>query len=540
MEKFFFIPLYFTSFMPPPPPLSHRTLFSGSPMAEDSSESLTLEFTPTWVVAVVCSIIVAISLCAERLIHYLGKFLKHKKQNALYGALQKIKEELMLLGFISLLLTVFQSLISNICIEEKIAASMLPCSRARKEIDHSKGHFLGRTGNGRRLLAEGGGFDVCAKKGKAPLLSLEALHQLHIFIFVLAVAHVAFCAINMLLGRAKIREWKLWEDAIRAETPKENVKLTPHQQEFVKERAEGSWLMSFFKQFHSSVSKSDYKSLRAGFIQTHHVTRETFDFHEYILRTLEDDFKKVVGISWYLWLFVVIFLLLNIKGWHSYFWLSFLPLILLLLVGAKLEHIITKLAQQMNERASHQQPRMKLSNEHFWFNRPALVLYLIHFILFQNAFELAVFFWIWSTYGFHSCIMESTKYLIPRLVVGVLIQVLCSYSTLPLYAIVTQMGESFKPAIFTERTQTTLFGWAKASKDHRRPKCFETLLKKIGLGKENPDTSDGGTQMHRMALEAGEPSHEAWQPNALDEITIAHSDVANASLQPSPITLQRT
>lgn len=68
---------------------------------------------------------------------------------------------------------------------------------------------------------------------------------------------------------------------------------------------------------------------------------------------------------------------------------------LLLLVGAKLEHIITKLAQQMNERASHQQPRMKLSNEHFWFNRPALVLYLIHFILFQNAFELAVFFWIW-------------------------------------------------------------------------------------------------------------------------------------------------
>lgn len=41
---------------------------------------------------------------------------------------------------------------------------MLPCSRARKEIDHSKGHFLGRTGNGRRLLAEGGGFDVCAKK----------------------------------------------------------------------------------------------------------------------------------------------------------------------------------------------------------------------------------------------------------------------------------------------------------------------------------------------------------------------------------------
>jgi hypothetical protein len=30
----------------------------------------------------------------------------------------------------------------------------------------------------------------------------------------------------------------------------------------------------------------------------------------------------------------------------------------------------------------------------FWFNRPQLLLYLIHFILFQNAFELAFFFWL--------------------------------------------------------------------------------------------------------------------------------------------------
>ena len=43
----------------------------GTMASDDSSD--TLEFTPTWVVAVVCSIIVAISLCAERLLHYLGK-----------------------------------------------------------------------------------------------------------------------------------------------------------------------------------------------------------------------------------------------------------------------------------------------------------------------------------------------------------------------------------------------------------------------------------------------------------------------------------
>lgn len=37
-----------------------------------------------------------------------------------------------------------------------------------------------------------------------PLLSLEALHQLHIFIFVLAIVHVVFCATTMVLGAAKV------------------------------------------------------------------------------------------------------------------------------------------------------------------------------------------------------------------------------------------------------------------------------------------------------------------------------------------------
>ncbi|RZR78236.1 hypothetical protein BHM03_00003516, partial [Ensete ventricosum] len=83
-----------------------------------------LEFTPTWIVAAVCSLMVVISLVVERLLHRLGKH-------------------------------VFPDLF-----------------------------FL--------------------FQGKVPLLSLEAIHQLHIFIFVLAVTHVAFSALTMLLGGAKV------------------------------------------------------------------------------------------------------------------------------------------------------------------------------------------------------------------------------------------------------------------------------------------------------------------------------------------------
>jgi hypothetical protein len=45
---------------------------------------------------------------------------------------------------------------------------------------------------------------VCFLQGKVPLLSLEATHQLHIFIFVLAITHVIFSVTTMLLGGAQV------------------------------------------------------------------------------------------------------------------------------------------------------------------------------------------------------------------------------------------------------------------------------------------------------------------------------------------------
>ncbi|KAI3851538.1 hypothetical protein MKX03_012029 [Papaver bracteatum] len=428
-----------------------------------------LEYTPTWIVALVCSIIVFISLAVERLLHSIGKHLKRKNQRPLFEALLKIKEELMLLGFISLLLTVFQTTVSKICIRESWTKHLLPCDKPElKKVAHI----------GRKILASGGTNEYCTKKGKVPLLSLEALHQLHIFIFVLAIVHITFCVLTILFSGMKIRTWKRWEDSIakdKYDSIKHLNKVTHVQQNaFVKDHflicgrdsAVLRWLVSFFKQFYVSVTKLDYITLRLGFITTHCKGNPKFDFHKYMVRALEADFKKVVGISWYLWVFVVVFLLLNVKGWNTYFWIAFVPLFLLLAVGAKLQHVITQLAHEVAEKhiAVEGDLVVKPSDEHFWFNRPRIILFLIHFILFQNAFEIAFFFWIWVEFGFNSCIMGQVRYIIPRLVIGVFIQVLCSYSTLPLYAIVAQMGSSFNKAIFDEHVQVGLVGWAEKAR----------------------------------------------------------------------------
>lgn len=69
----------------------------------------------------------------------------------------------------------------------------------------------------------------------------------------------------------------------------------------------------------------------------------------------------------------------------------------ILLVGTKLQVIITKMGLRIQERGEVVKgvPVVQLGDDLFWFNRPRLVLYLIHFVLFQNAFQLAFFAWTW-------------------------------------------------------------------------------------------------------------------------------------------------
>lgn len=47
--------------------------------------------------------------------------------------------------------------------------------------------------------------EIFLAQGKVPLLSVNAIHQLHIFIFALAVTHVFLSLLTVLLGFLKVR-----------------------------------------------------------------------------------------------------------------------------------------------------------------------------------------------------------------------------------------------------------------------------------------------------------------------------------------------
>ncbi|KAK8350242.1 hypothetical protein V6Z11_A06G198900 [Gossypium hirsutum] len=460
-----------------------------APVVDTEKLARSLEETPTWAVAVVCLFIVVDSIFIEHGIHMLGK---KKNKPALYEALDKVKIELMLMGFISFLLTVFKDHIADICISKSVADTWHPCDK------NSKAKYPPKE------------TDKCREKACHWFYSLLAfvssygIHQLHIFIFVLAIFHILYCIITYVLGSYKMKTWKTWENETK--TVEYQYYNDPERFRFV----------CFFRQFYGSVTKVDYLTLRHGFIMAHLPSeRETkFDFQKYIERSLEDDFKVVVGIS-----FLFEF---ESKRWRSYLWLPFIPLIIILMVGTKLQVIITKMGLRIQERGGVVKgtPLVEPGDELFWFGRSSFLLLLIHIVLFTNAFQLA--FFVWSTYEFsiNSCYHEKVEDIVIRISMG-----LKEYYIINLYiCICVQMGTKMRPTVFNERVADALKNWRDTAKENT----------KQGKRSENttPFSSRPGTPTRGMS-----PVHLLHNyPRKSEEsghTSPAHSDFENDNWDPA-------
>ncbi|KAE9451380.1 hypothetical protein C3L33_16750, partial [Rhododendron williamsianum] len=144
-----------------------------------------------------------------------------------------------------------------------------------------------------------------SRKDKVQFVSAYGIHQLHIFIFVLALFHVLYCITTLGLGTLKV---------------------------------------CFFRQFFRSVAKVDYLTLRHGFVISDYMA------------------------------------LCSVVPSNQYPWMAFI----LLIVGAKLQVIITKMGLRIQERGDVVKgaPVVQPGDDLFWFNRPRLILFLIHIVLF--------------------------------------------------------------------------------------------------------------------------------------------------------------
>ncbi|KAK9089075.1 hypothetical protein Scep_028157 [Stephania cephalantha] len=358
-------------------------------MAEAVGVGSNLEVTPTWAIAAVCFVLISISIFIEHLFHLASKFLSKSRRTSLNQALNKIKTELMLLGFITLSLTVSQGRISKICIPRDVGNSFLPCI---DKTPHSV--FEEET--------------TCKTEGKVALLSKKGVDQLQMLIFVLGLFHVFSSILTLGLGMAKMKKWRNWEEETRTldyqfTNDPRRFRLT-HQTTFARRHLKFwsnhpvlRWPACFIRQFCGSVSKTDYFILRHGFIVAHFAEDSKFDFQKFLKRALDNDFQVIVGMDLWVWIFSVLFIFFNAHVFHDHLWLPFIPLVILLSVGTKLEAVITTMCLESRDSSTVVRGTLlvKPNDNLFWFGKPHMLLCLMHFILFQNSFQMAFFSWSW-------------------------------------------------------------------------------------------------------------------------------------------------
>ncbi|XP_074577080.1 MLO-like protein 4 isoform X2 [Curcuma longa] len=458
---------------------------------------------------------VAVCFVVERSIYRFGKWLRKTKRKAMLASLEKIREELMLLGLISLMLSQTARWISEICVPPSLFSSRFYiCSEA--DFDDLLAATDGSSDQNRSAVVITGDPLLEApanhcQEGYEPFVSFEGLEQLHRFLFILGITHVLYSFVTVVLSmiKLKIYSWRKWEiqayPLFTEDLQARRRNMMKRQSTFVFHHASHPWsknkiliwMLCFIRQFKGSIAKSDYLALRLGFI-TNHKLPLSYNFHKYMVRSMEDEFHRSVGISWPLWAYAILCILVNIHGLNIYFWLSFIPAILAMLVGTKLEHVVAQLALDV---AGATGPcvgtQLKPRDDLFWFGKPEILLWLIQFISFQNAFEMATFVWSLWDLSSQSCFMNNHYMIVIRLISGLLVQFWCSYSTLPLNVIISQMGSKFHKSLLAESVRESLHSWCRRVKEKskRDPVLYRTgtITSTCSLGSTIDETDETNT-----------------------------------------------
>jgi len=267
--------------------------------------------TDGWKLGVLFLLFVVISYAFIEFNARLENYLKMKKLRALRHVLHKLQHEIMLLGFISLSLIALQEPLLKICVSGE--------SLSADQYTHDCGD------------------------GKKPFWSATTIHQTHIFIFILAVTHVAYISLSMFVCILKLNSWKKWEAGNHDIVP-----LNPHINPRLVIDANLMVLIwrAFWAQFRFSVNQEVYLSLRRLFVERLG-TPDDFHFHDFLVEAMEEDFASIIDTKVFMWVLAAL--------WVTVPRYLFLPggiaaLGIMLFVGTMLEAVNIRLAQAAYER----------------------------------------------------------------------------------------------------------------------------------------------------------------------------------------------
>eukprot|EP00217_Crustomastix_stigmatica_P011919 CAMPEP_0183799224 /NCGR_PEP_ID=MMETSP0803_2-20130417/21018_1 /TAXON_ID=195967 /ORGANISM="Crustomastix stigmata, Strain CCMP3273" /LENGTH=647 /DNA_ID=CAMNT_0026043921 /DNA_START=24 /DNA_END=1963 /DNA_ORIENTATION=- len=393
--------------------------------------------TEGWRLAVLFLGLVALTALYQWANEAAERALKARRLRALRHVYRKLQEELLTLGFISLVLIAAQDAVEGICVKKPGA----------------KGGYCG--------------------DDRERFLAPHTVHQAHIFLFVLAVTQVIYSCICLGLCLWKVGRWRKWEEGASL------VVLPPNKPlEGRHFQGPGALLLrGLVSQFMESIDKPIYLGLRRLFVARMEVP-DAFDFVSFVVVVLEEDYSRVISLEWpmlaltSLWLAMPREIILP---------MSIACLVALLVTGAKLEAVCLQLAQASYEHFSSAgtggqsgigrsrsdsfclrnmpcgtvDPVVPADNSTgtpgktvvdtaklFWFGQPKMLLRIFQFSLFENA--LSITFMVFSLWQDPEYLSENVSY--SRWVISMLVLVDLAIAlhgavfVLPVYALTAAAG----------------------------------------------------------------------------------------------------
>eukprot|EP01025_Chloroclados_australasicus_P057729 TRINITY_DN7210_c0_g1_i10.p1 TRINITY_DN7210_c0_g1~~TRINITY_DN7210_c0_g1_i10.p1 ORF type:complete len:553 (+),score=26.64 TRINITY_DN7210_c0_g1_i10:207-1865(+) len=537
--------------------------------------------TPSYVLGVVFLVFLIIQIVFEKVLHGIKHHLEHHGMHGLLAAVNSTVMELSLMAFFSLLILISESLVEHICVPyysdyfdilHPMLDTCADCLKDTRTVTYpgeckENSTLTSDYDPKRLLLGYTPGYEEetmslgCGHK-REPFISVAALHQIHIFLFLLAVTHIATASIIIMLGYQRMKHWR-WvshcdtlDDIVHGHVQQyhesvhlvgshhmsdqaqdqesktftrmpSSVVLNEKRVQKMKTREETCmgrvlykiklWLKLFFSQFYKTINSHEFLLMRSNFIFTHKLGRN-FQFTEYLMRVMEYDFASMTEIGVQLWILLIIMVVVS----GPIGWVGFAALI----AGVVIILIVNTMLLRVLEQVVHTGIITHLYRIEckFWFNRPWLLLALVRFAIFLNTIGFAsTAFFAWQ-FGPKSCYFTSNNFSfigVPWyvcLIFDVLLMLDIGMVTLPLYSATAQMngGERWQahllPGSVTEKLTEVLHKIRERNKASRSRPGMSVIWSRKSTA--HPESMSRHDQLEEALISSSGLSHKQ---NNIDE-----------------------
>ena len=133
--------------------------------------------------------------------------------------------------------------------------------------------------------------------------------------------------------------------------------------------------------------------------------------------------------------------------------------------------------------------------------------------------------------GLKKCYHQNIGLSIMKVVVGITLQIMCSYMTFPLYALVTQMGSNMKRTIFDEQTNKALTNWRNNARERKKTRDTDMMMAQM-MGDATPSR---GTSPMWSRTTSPVPSRGTSPVHLLHKGNKRSDDLPSAPASPPPM-----